>query len=67
MTAAAWSKAYRQMRRAGLRCYELALDETSLTEALTLAGFLSADREPTHGDVVEALQRVVALWIEDET
>jgi hypothetical protein len=31
------------------------------------AGFLSADREPTHGDVVEALQRVVALWIEDET
>jgi hypothetical protein len=63
---ARWSRQYRQRRRQGLRCYELALDETSLTEALTLAGFLSADHEPDHAEVVAALERVIALWIEVE-
>lgn len=61
------NRAYRQRQRQGLRCFEIEADETALTEALALAGFLPRDREPTHGEIVEALERIIALWIEDET
>jgi hypothetical protein len=64
--SAARNRLYRERLRAGRKCFEIEADETGLIDALQRNGFLQTP-DPDHFAVVVALERVIALWIEDQS
>lgn len=57
---------YRQRQNAGEAIYPVKANEIALVHRLKQEGFLTMV-DPSHSDICEALQRVVALWIEGDT
>jgi hypothetical protein len=53
-------------RKNGRKCFEIEADEIGLIDALQRNGFLQTT-DPDHFAVVVGLERVVALWIEDQS
>jgi hypothetical protein len=60
------NRLYRERLRAGRRCFAIEADETGLIDALQRNGFLQTP-DPDHFAVVVALEKVVSLWIEDQS
>jgi hypothetical protein len=65
MGSAARMQAFRSRQKAGTCVLAIEADEIGLTEALTRSGFIQSS-EPTREEIRAALERVVALWIEEE-
>jgi hypothetical protein len=59
------NRLYRERQRLGRAVFAVEADETGLIDALQRNGFLQTP-DPDHFAVVVALERVIALWIEQE-